>query len=158
MRLLGVVSLVQLMLQLVGLRKALDNGLVPEVPGFAPRRKKEMAARHWTDGTALSAPSFALVLQAVATLFALFGDRRRLAAARTLGVLGAIMSIGYPLERIWRQSLVDRDRALMPLTLGGFLLALKMAILGFAVKSPTERPDRSGECLSLLRQGQASRS
>ncbi|QKJ18079.1 hypothetical protein [Microbacterium hominis] len=139
MRLLGVVSLVQLVLGVLGLRKALDERLVPDLPGFAPRRRRDIADRHWAEGTALSAPSFMLVLQAVATLFALFGSRSRLAPARVLGVLGAIMSIGYPIERIWRESLVKPDRDLLPLTLGGFLLALKMAILGFAVRRP-ERP------------------
>ena len=113
------------------------------MPGFAPRRKKDISARHWIDGTALSAPSIALAIQALATLFALFGSRDRLTPARTLGVLGAIMSIGYPVERIWRESLVKGDRELLPLTLGGFLLALKMAILGFAVKRPAERGARS---------------
>lgn len=139
MRLLGVVSLVQLALGIAGLRKALHDGLVPDLPWFALGREKDMPARHWVTGTALSPPSFMLVLQAVATLFALFGDRRRLTPARMLGVLGVLMAMGYPAERIWRDSLVRADRELMPLTVGGFLLALKMAVLGFAVRRPPRR-------------------
>ena len=43
------------------------------------------------------------------------------------------MAIGYPLEKVWRDSLVEPDKELTPLTFGGFLLALKMAILGWSV-------------------------
>ena len=42
------------------------------------------------------------------------------------------MSIGAPLERIWRESLVTPDREVTPLTIGGFLLGLKLAILGWS--------------------------
>lgn len=41
-------------------------------------------------------------------------------------------SIGWPVERVWRESLVEPDTEVTPFTLGGFLLSLKMAILGWS--------------------------
>lgn len=133
MKTLGLVSLVQLVLGLIGLRRGLDGGLVPDVPGMKPGKKKDIARRQWVDGTALSAPGVMLVAQGLAGVIVLFGWKPRRLAARVLGVLGAIMVLGYPLERTWRESMVKGDRELLPFTLGGFVLALKMAILGFAV-------------------------
>ena len=74
-----------------------------------------------------------LVIQGIASIILIVHPRPPRFFARLLGVLGAIMTIGYPLEKEWRDSLVEPDRELTPLTLGGFLLALKMAILGWSV-------------------------
>lgn len=134
MRTLGLVSLVQLALNVLGLRRALERKLVPDLPGSPKRRKKDIAERAWVDGTALSAPAFMLVLQCLAALVALFGRGPGRLAARTLGVLGVMMVFGYPLERVWRESFVAKDKQLLPFTFGGFVVALTMAILGFAVR------------------------
>ncbi|WP_438854324.1 hypothetical protein [Agromyces sp. M3QZ16-3] len=133
MRLLGAIGIVQLVFGALGLRKAYAEGRGGDVPGFPHRSPDEVRRRHWVEGTELSAPTVMLIAQAFASLALLVGRRPPVAAARTLGVLGAIMSIGYPIERVWRESFVDPDPEVTPLTAGGFLLALKMAILGFAV-------------------------
>ncbi|HEU0182727.1 MAG TPA: hypothetical protein VFR16_11105 [Agromyces mariniharenae] len=133
MRILGLVSLVQLLLGVAGLRKALREGRVADVPLVEPRPSAQLRRRHWIDGTALSAPTPMLVIQGIATLVLLVARRPPVFFARLLGVLGAIMTIGSPLERVWRDSLAEPDRELTPITLGGFLLALKMAILGWSV-------------------------
>jgi len=133
MRVLGLISFVQLLLGVAGLKKALREGRVADVPFAGKRPKKELQQRHWTDGTALSAPTPMLIIQGIASLVLLIHPRPPRFFARLLGVLGAIMAIGYPLEKVWRDSLVEPDKELTPLTFGGFLLALKMAILGWSV-------------------------
>ena len=133
MRILGLISFVQLLLGVAGLKKALREGRVADVPFAEKRSRKQLEQRHWTDGTALSAPTPMLVIQGIASIILIVHPRPPRFFARLLGVLGAIMTIGYPLEKGWRESLVEPDRELTPLTLGGFLLALKMAILGWSV-------------------------
>ena len=133
MRILGLVSFVQLLLGVAGLKKALREGRVADVPFAEKRSKKELQQRHWTDGTALSAPTPMLILQGIASIVLIVHPRPPKVFARLLGVLGAIMTIGYPVEKVWRDSLVEPDGKLTPLTLGGFLLALKMAVLGWSV-------------------------
>jgi len=133
MRILGLVSFVQLLLGVAGLKKALRERRVADVPFTEKRPKKQIEQRHWTDGTALSAPTPMLIVQGIASLVLIVHPRPPRFFARLLGVLGAIMAIGYPLEKVWRDSLVEPDKELTPLTFGGFLLALKMAILGWSV-------------------------
>lgn len=132
MRIVGAIGLAQLVLSVLGLRKAYREGLPAEVPGVRVSSVDEMRRRHWIEGTSLSAPTAMLAVQATASVALLVAPKPPMLAARVLGVLGAIMSIGYPLERIWRQSLVEPDRETTPLTAGGFLLALKLAILGWS--------------------------
>jgi|GEM_PF-2881774 len=132
MRLVGAIGLAQLVFNLLGLRKGYSEGLTPDVPGYLVRAPDEVRRRHWVEGTALSAPTVMLVIQAVAVVLLLTRRRPPVAAARTLGVLGALMTMGYPVERIWRESFVDPDPGVTPLTAGGFALALKMAILGWS--------------------------
>ena len=133
MRILGLVSFVQLLLGVAGLKKALREGRVADVPFAEKRSKKELHQRHWTDGTALSAPTPMLIIQGIASLVLIVHPRPPIFFARLLSVLGAIMAIGYPVEKVWRDSLVEPDKELTPLTFGGFLLALKMAVLGWSV-------------------------
>ena len=132
LRLVGAIGLVQLVFGVLGLRKAYREGRPPDLPGETVKSVDEMRARHWTDGTALSAPTVMMAVQGAASLALLVAPRPPVLAARILGVLGAIMTIGYPIEKVWRDSLVTPDRELTPLTAGGFLLALKMAILGWS--------------------------
>ena len=141
LRLVGAIGLVQLVFGVLGLRKAYREGRPPDLPGGTVASVDEMRARHWTDGTALSAPTAMLAVQGAASLALLVAPRPPVLAARILGVLGAIMTIGYPIEKVWRDSLVTPDRELTPLTAGGFLLALKMAILGWSAGRGRARGD-----------------
>ena len=68
MRILGLVSFVQLLLGVAGLKKALREGRVADVPFTEKRPKKQIRQRHWTDGTALSAPTPMLIAQGIASL------------------------------------------------------------------------------------------
>ncbi len=99
MRILGLVSFVQLLLGVAGLKKALREGRVADVPFAEKRSKKELQQRHWTDGTALSAPTPMLIIQGIASLVLIVHPRPPIFFARILGVLGAIMAIGYPSRR-----------------------------------------------------------
>jgi hypothetical protein len=132
MRIVGAIGLAQLVFNVLGLRKGYAEGISADVPGFPVRSPDAVRRRHWIEGTALSAPTVMLVVQGVASTALLVAPKPPVLAARVLGALGAIMSIGYPIERIWRQSLVEPDRETTPLTMGGFLLALKLAVLGWS--------------------------
>ena len=132
MRFVGALGLAQLVLGVLGLRKAYREGRPAELPFGRISSADEMRRRHWLEGTALSAPTVMLAVQSVASVALLVSSRPPVLAARVLGVLGALMSIGAPVERIWRESLVTPDREVTPLTIGGFLLGLKLAILGWS--------------------------
>lgn len=132
LRLVGAIGLVQLVFGVLGFRKAYREGRPADLPGVNVKSVDEMRARHWIDGTSLSAPTVMLAVQGAASIALLVAPRPPVLAARILGVLGAMMSIGYPIEKVWRESLVTPDREVTPLTVGGSLLALKMAILGWS--------------------------
>lgn len=132
LRLVGAIGLVQLVFGVLGFRKAYREGRPADLPGVNVKSVDEMRARHWIDGTSLSAPTVMLAVQGAASIALLVAPRPPVLAARVLGVLGAMMSIGYPIEKVWRESLVTPDREVTPLTVGGSLLALKMAILGWS--------------------------
>lgn len=132
LRLVGAIGLVQLVFGVLGFRKAYREGRPADLPGVNVKSVDEMRARHWIDGTSLSAPTVMLAVQGAASIALLVAPRPPVLAARILGVLGAMMSIGYPIEKVWRESLVTPDREVTPLTVGGLLLALKMAILGWS--------------------------
>jgi hypothetical protein len=125
---LAVTSTAQLVLGLLGLRYAIRTGTSYDL-GFL-RGSLETARRdRWLMGTNLSAPGVMLLAQAVSTMLLVSGRRRRI-ASRTLGVLGAIMTLGYPAEvsvrRAWRRP----DRVVAPLTAAAEVLAITMAALG----------------------------
>lgn len=132
LRLVGAIGLVQLAFGVLGFRKAYREGRPADLPGVNVKSVDEMRARHWIDGTSLSAPTVMLAVQGAASMALLVAPRPPVLAARILGVLGAMMSIGYPIEKVWRDSLVTPDREVTPLTVGGFLLSLKLAILGWS--------------------------
>ena len=125
---LAVVSTVQLALGLAGLRHAVrtgtsyDIGLLRGSPDTARRDR-------WLMGTNLSAPGVMLVAQGVSTAL-LIGGRRRHAATRTLGVLGAIMTLGYPAEVSVRHAWRHPDGVIAPLAAAAEALAITMAALG----------------------------
>ena len=72
-----------------------------------------------------------LILQGVATA-GLLSRRRRRAAAKTVGILGAVMCGGYPAQRSIRRAWQGNslDRSIMPLTAAATGLAAVMAELG----------------------------
>jgi hypothetical protein len=130
MKALAVVSGVQLALGYAGLRKALRDRTSYDVwklkgdPRYIERE-------HWIAGTNLSAPGVMLVLQGLAIIGLLVPGKRR-TAAKALGILGAIMSGGYPGEKsvreAWRGNIPDK--AMVPLTASATALAALMAVLG----------------------------
>jgi len=134
------VSTAQLALGLAGLRQAVRTGTSYDL-GFL-RGSLDTARRdRWLMGTNLSAPGVTLVAQAAATVL-LFTGRGWL-ASRVLGVLGAVMALGYPAEVSVRQAWRHPDRVVAPLTAVAEALAITMAVLGFtARRQPAVRPHR----------------
>ncbi len=127
-RFLALVSTTQLALGLLGLRHAIRTGSSYDL-GLL-RGSSETARRdRWLMGTNLSAPGVMLITQAVCTILLASGRRRR-AASRILGVLGVIMTLGYPAEVSVRSAWRHPDRAIAPLTAAGEASAIAMAVLG----------------------------
>ena len=127
MRLLAVISAGQLGLGLLGLRKALREGTEYDL-GFL-RGSPETTKRDLLFmGTNLSAPVWMLLAQALAT--GRLMTRHRSRAAKTLGILGVMMSLGYPAEKSVRQAWRHPNRSTTVLTVAAELLAVSMAWLG----------------------------
>jgi hypothetical protein len=125
---LAVVSTAQLALGLVGLRHAVRTGTSYDL-GLL-RGSLDTARRdRWLMGSNLSAPGVMLIAQGVSTLL-LLSDRRRQVAARVLGVLGAVMTLGYPAEVSVRHAWRHPDRVVAPLSAAAEALAVTMAVLG----------------------------
>ena len=127
MKLLGVISAVQLGMGLVGLRKALRDRTEYDL-GFTRGSPETMKRDLWFMGTNLSAPAWMLLAQALATV--LLMTRHRSRAAKTLGILGVMMSLGYPAEKSVRQAWRHPNRSTTALTGLAELLAASMAWLG----------------------------
>jgi hypothetical protein len=126
-KLLGVISAAQLGLGLLGVRKALRDGTAYDL-GFLRGSPATMKRDLWFGGTNLSAPAWMLLAQALATV--LLMTRHRSRAAKALGILGAMMSLGYPAEKSVRQAWRHPNRSIVALTLVAELLAVSMAWLG----------------------------
>ena len=124
---LGVISAVQLGVGLVGLRKALRDGTEFDL-GFTRGSPETMKRDLWFMGTNLSAPAWMLLAQALATV--LLMTRHRSRAAKALGILGVMMSLGYPAEKSVRQAWRHPNRSTTALTGVAELLAASMAWLG----------------------------
>ena len=122
-----MISAVQLGMGLVGLRKALRDGTEYDL-GFTRGSPETMKRDLWFMGTNLSAPAWMLLAEALAT--ALLMTRHRSRAAKTLGILGAMMSLGYPAEKSVRQAWRHPNRSTTALTGVAELLAASMAWLG----------------------------
>ena len=127
MKLLGVISAAQLGLGLLGVRKALRDGTEYDL-GFLRGSPKTMKRDLWFMGTNLSAPAWMLLAQALATV--LLMTRHRSRAAKALGILGVMMSLGYPAEKSVRQAWRHPNRSITALTVVAELLAVAMAWLG----------------------------
>jgi hypothetical protein len=124
---LGVISAAQLGMGLVGLRKALRDGTEYDL-GFTRGSPETMKRDLWFIGTNLSAPAWMLLAQALATV--LLMTRHRSRAAKALGILGVMMSLGYPAEKSVRQAWRHPNRSTTALTGVAELLAASMAWLG----------------------------
>jgi hypothetical protein len=126
-KLLGVISAAQLGMGLVGLRKALRDRTKYDL-GFTRGSPETMKRDLWIIGTNLSAPAWMLLGQTLATT--LLMTRHRSRATKTLGILGALMSLGYPAEKSVRQAWRHPNRSTTALTAVAELLAMSMAWLG----------------------------
>ena len=127
MRLLAIVSAAQLMLGFAGLARAIRNRGSFDI-GIMRGSPTTIERDQWVTGTSLSAPGLMLVLQTLSTI-GLFTSQRQ-AAARSLMVLGLIMSLGYPAEREVRRAWRHRQLPNAVLTAAAELLAVIMVILG----------------------------
>ena len=127
MKLLGVISTLQLGIGLVGLRKALRDRTEYDL-GFTRGTPETMKRDPWIIATNLSAPGWMLLAQTLATV--LLMTRHRSRAAKTLGILGVMMSLGYPAEKSVRQAWRHPNRSTTALTGVAELLAASMAWLG----------------------------
>jgi hypothetical protein len=126
-KLLGVISAAQLGLGLLGVRKALRDGTAYDL-GFLRGSPATMKRDLWFMGTNLSAPAWMLLAHVLATV--LLMTRHRSRAAKALGILGAMMSLGYPAEKSVRQAWRHPNRSITALTVVAELLAVSMAWLG----------------------------
>ncbi|MCP8999149.1 hypothetical protein NFC73_05270 [Pseudarthrobacter sp. RMG13] len=131
MKVLAAVSLIELILQLIGARKAIRDGIPYDAP--IGRGKPEDVARDmWAMGSGLSAPWHTLAAHAAGT--ALLIARPRPWVRRAVGVLGALYILGISWERITRESFRHPDRETTPLIASGLALSVAMALLGFGRK------------------------
>jgi MGT family glycosyltransferase len=133
---LVVLSTIQLVLGVAGLRRALKERRVCDI-GFLRGSAEAIERQHWLLGTNYSAPGMMLVLQAVCTCALFRGPSR--AAAKTLGILGLVMTGGYPAERSVRASWRGPDDGTALLTAAATLLAALMAIQGLQQAGLTAR-------------------
>ena len=99
MKALGTVSLLQLVFQLIGARKAIREQIPYDVP--IGRGKPEDVERDmWNMGSALSAPWPMLAAQAACTVLVL--ARPRIWVRRAVGCVGALYVFGI----LWELSLI----------------------------------------------------
>lgn len=143
MKVLAAVSLVQLMLQVAGARKAIRDGIAYELP-FRQGKPEEVARDMWTMGSGLSAPWPLLGAQAAGTV--LLVARPRPWLARMLGLLGAAYVSGILGERATRESLRHPDMETTPRMASALALPLAMALLGLVGRKrrtaiPTAAPE-----------------
>lgn len=127
MKFLGVISAVQLGLGILGLRKALHDGTEYDL-GFMRGSPATIRRDLWFMGTNLSPPAWMLLAQTLATV--LLMTRHRSSAAQMLGILGVMMSLGYPAEKSVRQAWRHPTRSITALTVVAELLAVSMAGIG----------------------------
>jgi hypothetical protein len=147
-RVLAVVSAAQLAAGVAGQRVALRDGRSFDIAVLGWRGRPERVARDsWFLGTGLSAPVVMLATQAIATARLAVGPSQ--AAMRTLGVLGAVMTCGYLVEREFRVAASPGgwNPVVTPIAAAGSSLALVMGFFGL-------RGERSSEAEA----GERSRS
>ena len=130
-RQLVAISAAQCVAGTAGQILALRRGLAFDIALLGWKgRPDRIATDSWLLGTGLSAPVVMLTAQATATVhFAATGSRT---SARVLGLLGAAMTAGYLVEQQFRTALTRArwDRAVTPVAVAGFALAVALARLG----------------------------
>lgn len=141
-RLLVAVSVVQLCAGLAGQALALRRRIAFDIAVLGWRGSANHIGRDSILlGTGLSAPGVMLATQAVATVH--LARYESPPAARTLGVLGGLMTGGYPVERAVRTALRPGgiDPVLAPVIVIGTGLGVAMAALGLRPTAPgVEKP------------------
>ena len=127
MKVLAAVSLAELILQLIGARKAIRDGIPYDAP-IGRGRPEDVARDMWVAGSGLSAPWPTLAVHVAGT--ALLIARPRPWVRRAVGLLGAFYIVGISWERITRESFRHPDRGTTPLIASGLALSGAMALLG----------------------------
>lgn len=138
MKRLVAVSAVQRGLGVAGLRRALRDRTAYDI-GIMRGSPEHIGRDQWVTGTNLSAPGIMLVLQGAWTARLLV--RPDPGAARALGVVGAIMLGGYPVERSVRAAWRHWDAPIAPLTVSATVLAAAMAWWGLGATSAPQDSD-----------------
>jgi hypothetical protein len=137
-RSLAAVSTANLALGLAGLWAGIRK---PDPYDFRIFRgsPRHIGAKQWLTGTALSAPGVMLVAQGafIAWLLVKPGP----APVRALTILGAMMSLGYPIERGFARSLHELSLQ-TPLAVAGEASSLAMVMVGS--RRPRAGGDRNG--------------
>jgi hypothetical protein len=135
-RVLVAVSAAQLGAGIAGQLIALRDRRSFALPGWRGRTDR-VGRDSWLIGTGLSAPVFMLTTQAVAT--ARLAARPGEGAMRTLGTLGAAMTVGSLMEEQLRAAVTPGgwDRTVTPIGVVGCSLAAVMAGLG--LRRPSSR-------------------
>lgn len=130
---LASVSLLELIVQLAGARRALRDRIAYELP-FMHGKPENVGRDVWTIGSRFSAP--APMLAAHATGIVLLLARPRPWVRRALGCLGAAYVPGILLERVTRESFRHPDRETTPLIASALSFSVAMALLGLAGQKP----------------------
>jgi hypothetical protein len=142
---LAMASTLQLLVSLVGLRKAMKEK-IPYDMRFMKGSAGHIVRDQFLLGGALSPPTTMMVAQAVGTAW-LFKNPGP-APSRLLGVLGLLMSVGFPMERLFTESLRSPSRSTTSMIAGGESMAILMAVLGLT--KAAERPTRGRARASRL--------
>lgn len=116
----------------IALRYAVERDLAIDAVGIR-RRASDVPKDALFLGTGVTPPLLFTAITSIAATVLLCRPSR--AAARTLGVLGAVMLVGYAAERETRRALRPGrwDSRVTPLTAAGATLALAMAGLGLSI-------------------------
>lgn len=127
MKVLASVSLAQLVLQLIGARKAIRDRIPYDTP-IGRGKPENVPHDMWTMGSGLAAPWHTLAVHTAGTVLLL--ARPRPWVRRAVGWQGALYVLGILWERITRESFRHPDRETTPLLASGLALAVAMAVLG----------------------------
>lgn len=137
---LAFVSGMHVVAAILALPYAVDRGLAMDAAGIR-RSPGDVPRDAYFLGTGITPPLVFTGIEAVTASVVLCRPSR--AAARTLGVLGAVMIVGYAVERETRRALrpAHWDSRVTPLTAAGVALALPMAVLGLYGVPKYQLPD-----------------
>ena len=123
----------------VALRYAVERDLAMDAFGVH-RRGQDVPRDAWFLGTGITPPLVMMAVQAAASTVVV--RRPSVGAARTLGVIGAVMATGYVAERQTRVALTRWDSRVTPLTAAG--LALTVPLIGLGLSSQGSRRGPAG--------------